>query len=227
MKKNFSIAIDGPVGVGKGTLAVTLSKRLNALYVYTGGMYRALTLSCLQEKIDLRKEDQVLDVFSRNKIDLKISDYGTRVYLNDKEVSDEIFSKEVSNSTPIIAAYAKVRRQMVEKQRHVAEGRKVIIEGRDSATDVIPNADLKIFLTAGLKVRAQRRLKQILAKGIKTTIEEVKRDTQRRDMLDMEREASPLTIVKDAFVLDTTNLTIEETVDRVMEELKERKIIDD
>lgn len=227
MKRNFSIAIDGPVGVGKGTLAVALAKRLNALYVYTGGMYRALALASLREKIDLTNEKAVFDVLIRNKIELKITDYGTRVYLNNKEISDEIFSTEVSNATPIVAAYSKVRKEMVRQQREIAEGRSVVIEGRDSATDVIPNADLKIFLTASLEIRAKRRLKQLLAKGVRTTVEEVIKSTQRRDKLDMEREASPLIIVKDAYVLDTTNLTIQETVDRVMEKLKEKNILDD
>lgn len=227
MKKNFSIAIDGPVGVGKGTLAAALSKRLNALHVYTGEMYRVLALACLREKIDLKKEKEVLDVFSRNKIDLKISNCGTCVFLNNKKVSDEIYSKEVSDATPIIAAHPKVREQMVEKQKEVVKRRRVIVEGRDSATAVIPNADFKIFLTADLGIRAQRRFKQISAKGIKMTLEEVKRDIERRDTLDMEREASPLTVVKDAFILDTTNLTIEETVEKVMEKLKEKKIIID
>jgi len=227
MEKSFSIAIDGPAGAGKGTLATALAKRLNALYIYTGEMYRALAFACLKEKIDLRKEDQVLDVFLRNKIDLKIIDNKTCVYLNGKKVSSEIFSREVSNAAPIVAAYPSLRKKMVKMQKEIIKGRRVIIEGRDSATDVIPKADLKIFLTADLETRAQRRLRQILSKGIEATYEEVKLDTERRDKLDMERRASPLTVAKDAFVLDTTNLTKEEMVEKVIDKLKEKNIIND
>lgn len=225
MKKKFKIAIDGPVGVGKGTLAVALSRKLGALYIYTGGMYRAVALACLSEGIDLTNEEEVLRVVAKSKIELKATDYGTRVYLNGEKANDKIFSVEVSNATPITSAYASVRKQMVEKQKEMAKGKNVVIEGRDSATDVAPNADLKIFLTASLEIRAARRYKQLLAKGDKAALEEVTKDIERRDKLDMEREASPLTIVKDAYVLDTTNLTIDETVDKVMEKLKEKSLV--
>ncbi len=225
MKNKFKIAIDGPVGVGKGTLAVALSKKLGALYINTGAMYRAVALACLEEGVDLANEKDVLRVVAKSKIELRVTDYGTRVFLNDEEAGDKIFSVEVSNAVPITSAYASVRKQMVQKQKEIAEGENVVIEGRDIATEVVPDADLKIFLTASLEIRAARRYKQILAKGDKTILEEVTRDIERRDKLDIERDASPLTVVEDAYVLDTTNLTIDETVGKVMEKLKEKGIV--
>src|SRR3990167_3223284 len=157
MAKNFSIAIDGPVGVGKGTLAVALAKKLNALYVYTGGMYRALAFACLKEKVDLHDEEKVLDALSKSSIELKVDEIGTRVYLNGKEVSSEIFLPEVSNAVPIVAAFEKIRKKMVLEQKKIAqESDRVVIEGRNIATDVAPHADLKIYLTADIRVRTER-----------------------------------------------------------------------
>ena len=225
MKKNFSIAIDGPVGVGKGTLAVALAKKLNALYVYTGGMYRALAFACLKEKVDLHNEEKVLDVLSRSSIELKVDEIGTRVYLNGKEVSSEIFLPEVSNAVPIVAAFEKIRKKMVLEQKKIAqESDRVVIEGRDIATDVAPHADLKIYLTADIRVRTERRYKQLVRRGIKTTFKEVLGETEKRDKMDMERETSPLIVPKDAYVLDTTDLNIPQTVEKIMEKLKEKGI---
>ncbi|OGH34757.1 MAG: cytidylate kinase [Candidatus Levybacteria bacterium RIFCSPLOWO2_01_FULL_38_13] len=226
MAKNFSIAIDGPVGVGKGTLAVALAKKFNALYVYTGGMYRALALACLEEGVSLHNEEKVLDALSKSSIELKVDETGTRVYLNGKEVSNEIFLPEVSNAVPIVATFKKIRKKMVlEQKKIVRRSNRTVIEGRDIATDVVPHADLKIYLTADVRVRAERRYKQLTKRGIKTTFEEVLKDTEKRDKMDMEREASPLIVPKDAYVLDTTNLTIDETVDRVMDKLREKGIV--
>ncbi|MCL4418845.1 (d)CMP kinase [Patescibacteria group bacterium] len=226
MKKNFSIAIDGPVGVGKGTLAVALAKKLNALYVYTGGMYRALAFACLREGIDTHNEEKVWTVLSKNSIELKVDQIGTRVYLNGEEISNKIFQPEVSSTVPIVAAFKKIREKMVLEQKRIAQGsHRVVIEGRDIATDVAPYADFKIFLTAEIKTRAERRYKQLIKRGLKTTLEDVLRETEKRDKLDMEREASPLTVSKDAYFLDTTNLTIEQTIDRVMDKLKEKGIV--
>lgn len=225
MKNKFKIAIDGPVGVGKGTLAVALSKKLGALYINTGAMYRAVALACLQEGVDLANEEDVLRVVAKSKIELRVTDYRTRVFLNDEEANDKIFSVEVSNAVPITSAYASVRKQMVRKQKEIAEDKNVVIEGRDIAAKVVPNADLKIFLTASLDIRAARRYKQILAKGEKAVLEDVTREIEKRDKLDIEREASPLTTVEDSYILDTTNLTVDETVDKVMEKLKEKGIV--
>lgn len=227
MKNSFSIAIDGPVGVGKGTLAVALSKKFEALYINTGAMYRALTLACLRKKIDIGNEDQVLDLLRKVNIDLKINnDKNQQVFLNGEEVSREIFLPRVSNTVALISPFPQVRREMVKRQKEMMKGQdRVVIEGRDITTEVIPDADLKIFLTADLKIRAQRRYKQITKNRIDATLDAVLAETEERDRRDIGREVSPLTVAEDAYVLDTTNLTIDETVKKVIDKMSEKGIV--
>jgi len=222
MKKNIIIAIDGPVGSGKGTLALLLAKKLKALYVYTGGMYRALALNCLKNKIDIKKEEDVLKLLKNTSIDLKPEQSDTKVYLNNKEVSSEIFLPSVSSITPIIAAYPRIRKEMVARQKKLVEEQTSIIEGRDIASVVAPNADLKIYLTAQLNTRIKRRLDQLHTRGIKATFDGVKKEIEERDRRDFDRDTSPLMVVKDAVVIDTTFDTVEDTFAKVLEELKKR-----
>lgn len=229
-KKTISIAIDGPVGSGKGTLAVALSKRLNAFYVYTGAMYRELALACLRKKININNEKEVLKILNNISIELKNTDYGVRAFLDGQEVSDEIFKPDISKTVPIVAAFPKVRKEMVLRQQKTAKdaigkGKSVVMEGRDIATDVLSDADIKIYLTADIKIRAQRRLNQLAERGMKTSFDEVLQDIQERDRQDTQRSASPLRVVRDAVVIDTTNDTIDQTVNRVVEKLKEKNLI--
>lgn len=229
MKKPISIAIDGPVGSGKGTLAIALAKKLNALYVYTGAMYRELALACMRKKIDLRKEELVLHVLHEVSIKLQPSKDGIRAFLNGEDVSDEIFLPEVSKTVPIVAAFPKIREEMVVRQRKVALNaltleKSVVMEGRDIATKVIPDADIKIYLTADIKVRAKRRLDQFKERGIKMSFEQSFTDAKERDRQDTQRDASPLTVAKDAIVVDTTEDTIDQTVQKVIDQLRKRKL---
>lgn len=232
-KKAISIAIDGPVGAGKGTLAIALAKKINGLYVYTGAMYRELALACLREKTDIRDEERVLEALNRISIDFRPTGEGAKAFLDGEDVSDEIFKPYVSKTVPVIAAFPKIRKEMVLRQRKIAEdaienGKSVVMEGRDITTDVIPNADMKIYLTADINIRAQRRLKQLEERGIKTSFDEVLKDIAGRDWQDTQRSASPLRIAENAIVIDTTDDSIEQTTEKVeiaMAKLKEKKLI--
>lgn len=226
MKKNrITVAIDGPVGSGKGTLGVTLAKKLGALYLYTGGMYRALTLACLREKIDIKNEERILKVFKKTDLRLKVSQEETEVFLGNELVNDQIFLPEVSKATPIIAAMPKVREEMARRQKKLVEGQSAVIEGRDIATHVAQDADIKIFLTADLLVRVKRRYEQFKKRGIEKPFKEVLEDTKLRDKQDRERRVSPLTVPPEAVVIDTTQDTVEDTVDKVIKELEKKELI--
>ena len=229
-KKNISIAIDGPVGSGKGTLAIALAKKINALYVYTGAMYRELALACFRGKVDFKNESEILGVLNKVSIELRQTEDGIKAILNGEDVSDEIFQPNISKLVSVVAAFPEVRKEMVLRQRKIAEdaiknGKNVVMEGRDITTDVIPNADIKIYLTADVGKRAERRLKQFTGKGIKIDYDDVLKDLEERDRQDTQRAASPLRIVEDAVVIDTTNDTVDQTVNKAMEKLKEENLI--
>lgn len=223
----LQIAIDGPVGSGKGTLAVALAKELSAIHIYTGGMWRALALACLRAHIDISNEEQVLDILRKSDIDLRIESDSplTKVFLNGEDVTNEIFFPEVSNDTPTVAAHKHVRIEMAELQKKIAHGKKGVIEGRDVATHIIPNADLKIYLTASVDERANRRYKQLREKHVEIGYDEVRADVVERDRADSEREHAPLVVSRDSVVIDTSHDTVEDTVHKVLEELTKRKLI--
>jgi len=225
--KPLQIAIDGPVGSGKGTLAVALAKELSAIHIYTGGMWRALTLACLRENIDIHDEEKVLEVLRKSNIDLRIESDSplTKVFLNGEDVTNEIFFPDVSNSTPIVAAQKQVRLEMAELQRNISYGKKGVIEGRDVATHIIPNANLKIYLTASIDERANRRYKQLREKNVEISYDEVRKDVVERDRADSERDHAPLVISPDSVVVDTSHDTIEDTVNKVKDELGKRNLI--
>lgn len=230
MNNPIKIAIDGPVGSGKGTLAIALAKKINAFYVNTGAMYRALGLACLRDNVSMQNEENVISVLGKSSIELKQANGEVRVLLNNEDVTNEIFKPNAGKAASDVAVFPKIRKEMVIRQRKMAEdsmgrGESVVMEGRDIATDVIPDADIKIYLTADVRVRAQRRLDQFKSKGIAMLFDKVLKDLEERDRKDMQREASPLRIAKDAVVVDTTSDTIERTVDKVIEKLKERNLI--
>jgi len=230
MNNPIKIAIDGPVGSGKGTLALALSKKLNAFYVNTGSMYRELALACLRESVDTKDGNRVLETLRKSSIEIRSTEKGIRAILNGEDVSEEIFKPVVSQASSEVAVFPDVRKVMVIKQRKIAEdanksGKSVVMEGRDISTDVIPNADIKIYLTADINKRAERRLNQFEDRGLKIKFKDVLKDLEERDRKDTERSASPLRIAEDAVVIDTTNDTVDQTVDKVMSKLKERNLI--
>jgi CMP/dCMP kinase len=230
MKKGFIIAIDGPVAAGKGTIAVILAKRLNGFYLYTGGMYRSLTLACLRKNVDIKNNSEVAKMMYGIKIELD----GEKVFLDNENVTERIKERDVVESVSIIASYADIREFMVKRQREIGEreincGKKVVVEGRDVGTIIFPNADLKLFLTASVKVRAERRMKQIRLSGGDAPFEEILKGLENRDKIDSERDVNPLVSEPEKhgyFVLNNSDLTEEETLDRIIGELKERGLYD-
>lgn len=226
---NLQIAIDGPVASGKGTIAGLIAKKLGLTYVYTGAMYRALALACLQNGVNWWDENAVIKLLQQIIIDLQPNHsentIAIKVLLNNDDVSEEIFTPKVAEGSSVVATLPKVRRLMVALQKEMIKGKAVVMEGRDIGLRVMPNAHLKIFLTASLEERARRRVRQHTEQGINKPLEEVLKDTQKRDMQDTTRSTDPLQKLPDAWELDTTGLTEQQVTDKIIQELQKRKLI--
>lgn len=219
LNKNITIAIDGPAGAGKSTIAKKIAEALSIEYVDTGAMYRALTLKVLRLGINPLSTNNVIDTLNSTSIDFK----NNHIYLDgiqvDKEIRDNVINKNVS----FIAQIKEVREGMVKIQQELAKTKSIIMDGRDIGTVVLPNADFKFFLTASVEERAVRRYKELLEKEEKEiSYEQVKLDIENRDKIDSTRENSPLVESEDAYKLDTTNKTIEESVEEVISIVKGR-----
>lgn len=207
------IAIDGPAGAGKSTIAKMAAQKLGYIYIDTGAMYRAVAWRVLQEYTPPVSTKQIISVL--DDIDIKLSydeNKNMRVETNGTDVSAAIRTPEVTALVSQVAAVSEVRTKMVELQRAMAKCGKVLMDGRDIGTCVLPNADLKIFLTASVEERANRRARQMKEKGYNIDVEEIKKDIIARDEADMNREISPLKKADDALLLDTTEMTIEEVL---------------
>lgn len=213
----YTIAIDGPAGAGKSTVARALSRRLGCLYVDTGAMYRALSLFCLRHAIPLHDEEAVSKAVEGVSVSLRPGeDGGQRVELDGEDVSGEIRTQEVGDAASVISCYGAVRTKLLSLQRELGEKHSVVMDGRDIGTRVLPGADLKIYLTASSEVRARRRMRELLEKGEKADYAAVKREVEERDYRDMHREIAPLKRAEDALLLDSSDLTIEGTVDAIL-----------
>jgi cytidylate kinase len=214
----FVVAIDGGAGSGKSTTAKGVARRLNFFYIDTGAMYRAFTLKYLRsggsksKKIDLELTRRLLEDTS---VDLRRENSDLRVYLDNEDVSLAIRAPEVSDFVSQVSAISEVREWMVARQREVAEGKNVVCEGRDIGTVVFPDAQVKIFMVADVEVRASRRLKELGEKNMDADEQDVMENIKFRDKFDSERKHSPLRRARDAIVVDTTNLTIEEEIEQV------------
>lgn len=220
--KKIQIAIDGPAGAGKSTIAKIAAEKLGYTYIDTGAMYRALTLKALTEKIDLSSEQAVTDLLKNSTIELKPSPQGQLVFLDGVDVSSEIRSNEVTSNVSKVAAHASMRAIMVELQYEMAVKGGVIMDGRDIGTAVLPKAELKIFMSATVEERARRRFEDNQQRGIESSFESLKEEIALRDKMDSEREASPLVQAEDAIFVDTTHLNIEQSAEEILKLATER-----
>lgn len=217
------VAIDGPAGTGKGTVAKLISERLDFVYIDTGAMYRCITLKMIRENISLDEEEKIKDLLERTKITFKNLEDKQHVYLDGEDVSDLIRKPNVNELVSPVSAIKIIRIKMVELQRKLGEEGNVIMEGRDITTVVFPNAEVKIYLDAKLEIRAERRYKELIARGNDITYEDTLESIRKRDKNDMEKEMGALKIAEDAVVIDTSNMTIEEVYDKIKEIIELKK----
>jgi cytidylate kinase len=220
------IAIDGPGAAGKGTVARLVAQRLGLLYVDTGAMYRTTALIALRNSVDPADEPQVVELLKQAKIEMRNplpeeqDGRLTTVLLNGEDISWEIRTEQVSQNSSKVASLKAVREHLVEKQQLIAQNQDVVMEGRDITYKVLPNATLKIYLTASAETRAKRRHYELQTRGQDVTFEQVYEELQQRDDRDMNRAVDPLKITDDAWVLDSSNLSIEEVVELIVERAK-------
>lgn len=217
------IAVDGPAGSGKGTVTKRIEKKLGFLNLDTGATYRCVALQVLRENVSLKDEEEIIKI--ANDIDIKINNTGDKdiILLNGEDVSKEIRTKEVTSIVSQVSSIIPVREKMVEVQRKLANGKNVIVEGRDIGTVVFPNADIKIYLDASEEIRAQRRYEENKQNGIDTTYEEVLENVKMRDYNDMHKKVGALKKADDAIVVDSTNLTIDQVVEKIKDIIKGQK----
>lgn len=211
----FNIAIDGPAGAGKSTIAKKIAEKLAFIYVDTGAMYRAIGLYLIREGVDGGNEQAVEHAIREIQISITYQDGEQQVLLNGENVSAVIRTEEVGNMASRTSQYAAVRAKLLELQRDLAASADVLMDGRDIGTCILPHADLKIFLTADPKVRARRRFLELTGKGISCNIEEIEKDIIVRDLRDTTREIAPLKKAEDAVVVDTSHMTIDEVVNAI------------
>ena len=220
MSKGLVVAIDGPAGSGKSTSAKLIAQKLGYIYIDTGAMYRAITYLALQNGA-IGKESVIIELARKCKIDLMYEDGEVIVLLNNKNISGEIRTQEVNHNVSEVSKISDVRKLLVEKQRMMSKtGNGVVMEGRDIGTVVFPDADVKIFLTASLDTRAVRRAREYIDNGSSVLVDEIKNNLSNRDRIDSSRNDSPLIKAADAVEVDTTNVTIDEQVNLILEEIK-------
>lgn len=206
MSKNIVIAIDGYSSCGKSTIAKALAKKLHFIYIDSGAMYRAVTLYFLRNNVDLNDHEAVVEALKNIHLNFHSRDYQSHITLNDEEVSEEIRQMPVSELVSDVSTLREVRVEMVRQQQRMGKSKNIIMDGRDIGTVVFPDADLKLFMTADPKVRAERRFKELMLKGEDVTMEEVFDNLAHRDYLDTTREESPLVRADDAIILDNTTI---------------------
>ena len=214
------ISLDGPSGAGKSTVAKLVAKKLGYKYLDTGAMYRAVTLFFLNKNVNIQNDNEIVSAIS----DLKISfDNNNKIYLNDLDVSEEIRSIKVVNMVSKVSSISAVRKSMVSLQRAIAENDNYVVDGRDIGSVVFPLAKYKFYIDASVEIRAKRRYEEEIQKGKDITFEEVLDSIKKRDEFDSNREDSPLVVPKDAIIIDTTNMTIDEVVQKITDVVFNKK----
>lgn len=219
----FVVAVDGPAGSGKGTITKLVGEKRNLVYIDTGAMYRCVTLDCINNNVDYTDIEGIEKVLDKISIELKIENGIQKVYLNGKDVSQEIREDKVNNLVSEYSAVKEVRDKITPMQQEMGKNQDIIMEGRDIGTVVFPNADVKIFLDCDVKERARRRYIQNQQKGINSTYEEILENIIKRERINSTREVAPFIKAEDAILIDSTNMTIEEVVNRVIEIIDEKK----
>lgn len=222
MEKKISIAIDGPAAAGKSTVAKIVAEQLGYIYIDTGAMYRALTYKAINHNLNLEDEKSLINILNETVIELFPGEQGQLIFLDNKDVTKEIRSSEVTNSVSIVSKHKLVREEMVRRQQMFAVNGGVVMDGRDIGTHVIPTAEVKIFLLASVDERAIRRHKENVLKGYESDLEQLKQEIAARDKLDSEREIAPLKKADDAIEMDTTSLSINDVVEKIMELTREK-----
>ena len=216
---SFIVAIDGPAGAGKGTITKQVAEKLNLINVDTGATFRCVALNMLKENISIDEEEKIKNLLEKINIEMKSNG---EIYLNGENVTKKIRENDVNNFVSPVSTIQIVRDKLLEIQRKIAEGKDVIMEGRDIGTTVFPNADIKIYLDATPEERARRRVLQNKEKGIETSYEEVLENIKDRDKRDSTRKVAPLKKAEDAIYIDSSDMTIEEVVDKVITLIKEK-----
>ena len=214
---SFVVAIDGPAGSGKGTVTKKVGEKLGLVNIDTGAMFRCVTLNMIEENINLEDEAKIEEILNKIEIDMKENG---QIFLNGKEVTNRIRENDINKFVSPVSIIPDVRKKLLDLQRKVAQGKKVIMEGRDIGTVVFPNANVKIYLDATPEERAKRRMKQNQENGISGSYEEILESIINRDKKDMTREVAPLKRAEDAIYIDSSNMSIEETVEEIIKIIK-------
>lgn len=218
----IAVAVDGPAGAGKSSISKIVAKKLGYLYIDTGAMYRSVTWAVLHNHIDVNNQKAVEALLPELELTMEASDDSCKVFISGQDVTDFIRTPQVNNAVSIVASYKGVRQYLVERQRLMAEAGGVILDGRDIGSVVLPNAELKIYLTASVEARAMRRYLEVKGTVNEQTLEDIKESVMQRDDMDKNRKESPLIQVEDAVLVDSSEMTFDETVEHILHLVQER-----